>query len=87
MPSNGHGYWQGRLDYVEIKTYFGLTFFTVHVGYEKAYQDPEYDYIGNMITVNWLSTRDETKIEVNAQNLAKLDGEDDNPRFYKLGVF
>jgi carbamoylphosphate synthase small subunit len=86
VPNAGLGYWQGRLDRVEIKTYFGLTFFTAHVGYEKAYQDPSYDYEGNMITVHWLSTRDASISEVKAQNLANFV-EGDETRFYKLGVF
>jgi len=86
MPSAGVGYWQGRLDRVQVKTYFGLTFFTAHVGYEKRYQDPAYDYEGSMITANGLTTRDLSKFAYKAQDLAKLD-DIDNPRFYRLGVF
>lgn len=82
------GYWQGRLDNIEIASYFGLVFVSARVGYEQTYQNPAYDYEANMVQINYLSTSDPegvTQLE-KAQVLAEIDAQP-NPRFYRLGVF
>ena len=84
----GMGYWQGRLDNIEVASYFGLVFVSARVGYEQTYQNPSYDYEGNMVQINYLSTSDPTgatQLE-KAQALAEIN-ELPNPRFYRLGVF
>lgn len=84
----GMGYWQGRLDNIEVASYFGLAFVSARVGYEQSYQNPAYDYEGNMVQINYLSTSDAeglTQLE-KAPILAEIN-ELPNPRFYRLGVF
>ncbi len=84
----GMGYWQGRLDNIEVASYFGLAFVSARVGYEQTYQRPLYDYEANMVQINYLSTSDPegvTQLE-KAQVLAEIDAQP-NPRFYRLGVF
>ena len=86
MPASGLGYWQGRNDRVELATYFGQVFLTVRAGHEKAYQDPSYDYDGNMVQLTWITTAKPGLSEFKAADMLNIK-EEENPRFYKLGVF
>lgn len=88
----GLGYWQGRLDNIEVASYFGLAFVSARVGYEQTYQRPLYDYEANMVQINYLQTSDPVTNDplMKAPILAEIDSEIDgfiNPRFYRLGVF
>ena len=84
----GLGYWQGRLDNIEVASYFGLAFVSARVGYEQTYQRPLYDYEANMVQINYLQTTDPVLNDplAKAPILAETS-EFPNPRFYRLGVF